>query len=70
MRIRNPNRITPTAYQAHKVQVLTEINGSAPADADLSFADVRRRLAMTEAQLPDGHIHQIALDAGLEVSDD
>jgi len=38
---------------------------SMPDDTD--FEDIRKDLNLSKAQLPDGYIHQIALDNGYEV---
>lgn len=51
-----------------KASVESFLTNSKTAKADpLSFEEIRSALSKAEKDLPDGVIHQVALDLGLEV---
>ncbi len=73
MKILNPNHVPPAkeadkvpAHEKHAAAIVAEVKKSAEREA-VSFEDIRRALELDEDQLPDGAIHQAALDAGLKV---
>lgn len=51
---------------ARKAAVLAELAKLADGGA-VEFAAIRAALAVTAAQLPDGVLHQLAIDAGYRV---
>lgn len=51
---------------AEKGKVLAYLNSNAQ-DNDVSFDELRASLSVDKEKLPDGVIHQIAIDAGYEV---
>lgn len=71
MRIVNPHFIAPAPdanapHVKHKDAVLGAL--TAMTDKQMvSFEDVRAALTLDDKALPDGAIHQIALDAGMKV---
>jgi len=55
-------------YETHKGAVLSRITEQKGKDLELeSFDDIRAALKLDKEQLPDGHIEQIAIDAGHEI---
>jgi hypothetical protein len=52
------------AHVKHRAAVLAAVNA---ADGPVRFDDVRGATGLDAEQLPDGAIHQIALDAGFKV---
>jgi hypothetical protein len=52
-----------TSFRAHATAVEAFLAGKSEA----TFAEVRAALDKTDKELPDGHIHQIAVDAGFWV---
>lgn len=66
--ILNKNYAAPApAYEAHQVAVLAYLD-ALPADKEaVDFEAVRKALNLSADALPDGHIHQLALDAGYTV---
>ena len=67
MKIITPDAAVPdekAPHVAYKLAVLEAVAGQ----SEITFADVRKRLALDADTLPDGAIHQIAIDAGLRVA--
>lgn len=74
MKILNPNYVKPAPdanapYVKYRAAVLGAL-AAAPGKEMVSFAEVRAALAMDDKALPDGAIHQICLDAEIEVKAD
>lgn len=53
-------------YEAHKVAVDAHL-ASLGAGVETTFDEIRAALGLTKVQLPDGHIHQLAIDGGYVV---
>jgi hypothetical protein len=66
--ILNKNFAGPAAkHEAHKNAVIAYLE-ALPADKQgVSFDDARKALSLSADALPDGHIHQLAEDAGYKV---
>jgi hypothetical protein len=71
MKILNPAFVPavpdrPT-HEKHKAAVVAKVKGLAVTDRAIDFAAIRASLPGIAADLTDGVLHQIALDAGFKV---
>lgn len=68
MRVASKN--PPVFDHPHKAAVLTALNGMAAGKRAMTFDEIRAALKVDADALPDGALHQIALDAGFTVEVD
>lgn len=70
MRVLNPAYVPPAPAHPHKrhaALVVAEITALSSSVASIDFDALRARLPAIAADLTDGVLHQIALDAGWKV---
>lgn len=71
MKIINPNYAPLPAdrplHDKHRAAVVAQITAMAATKRALEFSEIRTALPAIAAELPDGVLHQIAIDAGVKV---